>query len=79
MIKGHCTSPKQGRGSLTQREALLPLEDTEFIPSDMRNGLFSGDHMELFQSPLETAEGLFLLINTHVPFFFVKVNVTTQT
>lgn len=44
MIKGHFTSIKQGKGSKhSKRNKGI---NKEFIPPNMRNGLFSGDQPE---------------------------------
>lgn len=44
MIKGHFTSTRQGRGILIHSKRL----EDKFISLDMRNGLFSGDHIDYF-------------------------------
>lgn len=49
----------------------------EFIPFDMRNGLFSGDHTGLFELPLATSELLLCADIMYIYFFFCKSKCNT--
>lgn len=59
MIQGYFTSTKQGQGIQTQQEV------QGVYPTDMRNGLFSGDHTGL---PLATSELLLGADNMYIYF-----------
>lgn len=64
MIQGYVTSTKQGQGVQTQQEV------QGVYPTDMRNGLFSGDHTGLFQLSLATSELLLCADNIYIYILF---------
>ena len=70
---------RQGRDSKTQQDELLHLRRQELIPWWCKEWLICWwPHVGIFQPPLKTPEGFFLLLFYIYNFFFFKVDATQK-